>query len=66
MSDRLAKSQHTSENGEQASDSCTVVLTPEQSRDLLRRYLPEERAGDDALETLAQRLAYPTGRAHSN
>jgi len=31
------------------------MLTPEQSRDLLRRYVPEERASDDDLETLAQR-----------
>jgi hypothetical protein len=58
MSDRLRKSQHTWENSEQTSASCTVVLTPEQSHDRLRRYLPEERASDDDLETLAQRLDY--------
>ena len=58
MSDRLRKSQHTWESPEQTPDSCTVVLTPEQSRDLLRRYLAEERASDDDLETLAQRLGY--------
>jgi tetratricopeptide (TPR) repeat protein len=34
------------------------TMTPEQSRDLLRKYLPEEQASDDDLETLAQRLGH--------
>jgi tetratricopeptide (TPR) repeat protein len=58
MSDRLSKSQHTWESSGQASDSCNDALTPGQSRDLLRTHLPEERASDDDLETLAQRLDY--------